>query len=395
MLSLWSNSPKELTESIYYTFDDHFGRATPSYQPREVIYDYIITRAKLADIRKYIRFQTIVRFVDLEGQQFKMTVENLNSNIIETLTFDHVIVAAGRYSTPEIPEFNGMSSFPGRILHSKYFRDAGEFINEHVLIIGSGPSAEDIALQLYKFGARFVTISYRTEPMGYKWPDKKIVEVPLLVRMEGRIAHFLDSTTSREEIDSIILCTGYRYYYPFMAKNLRLECPPKVLYPPNLYKGIFWIDQPNLIYLGMQKLLFAFTMFDVQALFVRNVILGGIVLPDLKTRQHDIEQWQAREAAVKPDGGLGNFHFRIDYMLDLLKQCYSTPPFDINRIIAGEREVGEHKQDNILTYRDYCFPSALTGKRFLPTPNRLSWLKNMDDSLEGFLRTEAMAEDLV
>jgi trimethylamine monooxygenase len=392
VFSLWSNGPKELVECVKYTFDQHFGHPTPSYQPRSVVYDYLTGRAKLGDIRKFIRFQTAVRNVNYDNEQFEVTVENLPTNVQEHLTFDHMIVAPGRYSTPNIPEFDGMNEFPGRTLHAQAFRDASEFINQHVLIVGSSYAAEDIALQLYKFGARAITVSYRSRPMGYKWPDNKITEVPLLMRMEGRIAHFKNGTTSDTEIDAIILCTGYKHNYPFMAKNLRLECESSVLYPPHLYKGVFWNQQPKLVYLGMQSLVFQFTMYDMQAEYVRDVILGRVTLPVMQTRQENIDEWRAHEAKIEPGDGRAQFYFQIDYMRDMLKQCHSPPQFDVDRVIAGIQELVKHKLDNILTYRDHSFASVVTGERAPMIADRLPWLRTVDDSLEGFLNLKTTTE---
>lgn len=375
-------------EYVNYTFDDHFGHPTPSYQPRSVVYDYLAGRAKLNDIRKYIRFHTAVRHVDNHEQIFRVTVEDLTTNIIEELIFDYVIVAPGRYSTPNMPQFEGIKQFSGRVLHAKSFRDASEFTNQHVLIIGSSYSAEDIALQLYKFGAHTITISYRTRPLGYKWLDKKIKEVPLLMYIKNRIAYFQDGTKSDSEIDSIIFCTGYQHHYPFMAEHLRLNCPTKTLSPPNLYKGIIWSKQPNLAYLGMQSLVFQFTMYDVQVSFVRDIILGHVTLPNIKLRKQDINQWQIREEKLKPGDGESEFYYQIDYMRDLLKQCHLPPQFDIDRVIAGVKELIQHKQENIFTYRDQTFASVVTGKRALDMPNRLLWLENKADSIEEFFNSQ-------
>ena len=52
---LWSNGPKECLEFADYPFDKHFGRAIPSFPPREVLYDYILGRAKDGDLKKYVR----------------------------------------------------------------------------------------------------------------------------------------------------------------------------------------------------------------------------------------------------------------------------------------------------------------------------------------------------
>ena len=73
--------------------------------------------------------------------------------------------------------------------------------------------------------------------MGFNWPDS-IGEKPLLQKLEGNIGHFKDGST--EEIDTIIMCTGYLHSYPFLEDNLRLRSP-NCLYPPNLYKGLVWL----------------------------------------------------------------------------------------------------------------------------------------------------------
>jgi trimethylamine monooxygenase len=41
---------------------------------------------------------------------------------------------------------------------------------KNVVVLGSSYSAEDVALQCHKYGAKSVTIGYRHNPMGFKWP---------------------------------------------------------------------------------------------------------------------------------------------------------------------------------------------------------------------------------
>ena len=38
---LWSNGPKEALEFPDYTFEKHYGRAIPSFPPREVLFNYL------------------------------------------------------------------------------------------------------------------------------------------------------------------------------------------------------------------------------------------------------------------------------------------------------------------------------------------------------------------
>jgi trimethylamine monooxygenase len=65
----------------------------------------------------------------------------------------------------------GFATFPGRVLHAHDFRDAQELAGKDLLVMGSSYSAEDIARQSKKYGARSVTICYRNAPMGFGRPE--------------------------------------------------------------------------------------------------------------------------------------------------------------------------------------------------------------------------------
>src|SRR5690625_7705318 len=100
------------------------------------------------------------------------------------------------------PYFEGLEHFPGRRLHAHDFRDACEFKGKNLLLVGSSYSAEDIATQCYKYGAKSITISYRSAALGFDWPEN-FSERPLLTKVEGKTAHFVDGSTC--EVDAIIL----------------------------------------------------------------------------------------------------------------------------------------------------------------------------------------------
>ena len=107
----------------------------------------------------------------------------------------------------------------------------------------------------FQYGAASVICTWRTRPMGFKWPHN-ICERPLLQKLVGKTCHFKDGSTA--EVDAIIMCTGYLHSYPFMEDNLRLRSVND-LYPPNLYKGTLWMGEngdgkkcgdDRLLYLG-------------------------------------------------------------------------------------------------------------------------------------------------
>ena len=219
---LWSNGPKEGLEFADYSFEEHFGKQIASYPPRAVLFDYIEGRVNKADVRKYIRFSTAVRRVDYDEDSgmFTVTVHDLPHDKEYSEEFDHVICASGHFSTPNVPHFEGFSTFNGRVLHAHDFRDALEFKDKDILIIGTSYSAEDIGSQCWKYGCKSVTVSHRTAPMGYNWPDNW-KEVPLLQKVEKNTATFKDGSTA--EVDAIILCTGYIHHFPFMEESLKLR----------------------------------------------------------------------------------------------------------------------------------------------------------------------------
>ncbi|CAF0756426.1 unnamed protein product [Adineta steineri] len=388
---LWSNGPKEVLEYVDYTFEQHFGVSIPSYPPRAVLYDYITGRAKAGDIRKFIQFRTAVRSVDFDDntKKFHVTIEDLTNQLTKYLTFDHVIVASGHYTIPNMPDFEGISKFPGRVLHSHDYRGADEFVNKNLLIIGSSYSAEDIAMQCYKFGARSITISYRSCPMNFRWPDN-VKEVPLLQKIEGRTAYFKDGTNV-DNLDCIIVCTGYRHNHSYMAENLRFRTVGNLYVPPSLYKGIFWYAEPQLAYLGMQNQLYTLNMFDIQAALVRDVFLGYVTLPDDKSqkqRQKDISEWQAREQTLSLDDHEAFSDLQTDYIRDIVSCCdqNTVPKFDLERSNAGMYKFFRDKRDNILTYRDQPFHSIFFPDKEAPI-SETPWIKNTDDSIEGFLQS--------
>ncbi len=381
---LWSNGPKECLEFADYGFEEHFGRPIPSYPPRAVLHDYIMGRVEKSGVRGYVKFNTVVRWVsyDPESEKFAVTVKDLGLDAMRTEAFDYVVVASGHFSTPNVPYFEGAEAFPGRVLHAHDFRSANEFAGKRLLIVGSSYSAEDIGTQCHKYGAHSVTFSYRTRPMGFKWPEG-FSERPLLERLAGKTAFFKDGSTA--EIDAIVLCTGYQHHFPFLPDELRLKTRNR-LYPPGLYKGVFWQDNPRLIYLGMQDQYYTFNMFDAQAWYARDVVLGRLALPSAEQRRADISDWCAREEAVTdPFEGID---FQTEYVKDLLAAT-DYPPLDVDRVAQLFKDWEHHKGESILGYRDHSYPSVLTGT--VAPKHHTRWMEAMDDSLAAFLSARSAA----
>lgn len=74
-----------------------------------------------------------------------------------------VVVATGYSHTPRRPDWPGIETFPGDLRHSADYREPSAYAGKHVLVVGAGNSATEIALDLLGVGAR-VTLSVRTPP---------------------------------------------------------------------------------------------------------------------------------------------------------------------------------------------------------------------------------------
>ena len=142
--------------------------------------------------------------------------------------FDHVVVASGHFSTPNVPAFDGLDGFAGRVLHAHDFREAREFAERDILIVGTSYSAEDIGSQCWKYGARSITVSHRTAPMGYALAGqlarsaaarRRSRDVPLHVHRRHHVRGRRDHPLHR------LPCTTSRSWRPSSASRRRTVWP--------------------------------------------------------------------------------------------------------------------------------------------------------------------------
>ncbi|MCG2760586.1 MAG: NAD(P)/FAD-dependent oxidoreductase [Candidatus Delongbacteria bacterium] len=384
---LWSNGPKECLEFSDYSFDNHFKKPISSYPPRPVLFDYIEGRIKKSNARDFIRFDTTVRWVsyDEDSRQFTVILDDLKLNKTYSEVFDYLVVASGHFSTPNMPYFKGIESFTGNVMHAHDFRGADQFKGRNLLLIGSSYSAEDIGIQCYKHGAKSVTLSYRSNPIGHHWPEG-IKEVPLVTHFDGDSAFFKDG--SSEDFDAVIMCTGYQHKFPFLPDELRLKTKNN-LYPDHLYKGIFFNSLPQLIYLGMQDQYYTFNMFDTQAWVARDFMTGHMQLPEEAERRIDINKWLERNSTLK--SSFENVDFQTDYIKDLLALS-DYPHFNLDKLSDMLKEWLQDKEENILTYRDKSYRSVVTGT--MAAEHHTDWMDELDDSKERYLHG-AEEEELI
>ena len=383
-MDMCTNTPKECVELPQYTFIKHFGKPLSSFPPRAVLLDYLQGYWKSIGVPiDTIKVNHSVREVEYCEDNKKFNVKSVNLKTKDNIlnSFDYVVVATGHYSTPNTPNFEGLDSFPGRILHSHDFRSAEEFKNRRVLVVGSSWSANDIALQCHKCGAKSVAFSSRNPLMPFKWPES-FVKFPLLAQVKGKRCNFTD--TSSEEFDVIILCTGYKYSFPFMSENIRLKSE-NLFYPPNLYRGLQWFGMDKekqncdgkLFYMGMQNQAYTFTMFMIQSKWVAKNIAGKLNSPKTEDCESEIKDWSAHNAE------LVDAHTVMTSQTKYLQTLAADVGYEGN--LDGYHffmELMEHKAESMIAYRDRCHTSLYSG--LTATPPKTPWFNFFDYSIKGF-----------
>lgn len=76
----------------------------------------------------------------------------------------YVVVATGHNHTPAFPDWPGADTFTGELRHASTYRNGTAYAGASVLVVGSGNTGAEIAVDLVESGAREVAIAIRTPP---------------------------------------------------------------------------------------------------------------------------------------------------------------------------------------------------------------------------------------
>ena len=115
----------------------------PVYMPNTKVMEYFEMYAEKFGLLKYIKFNTSVKSVkrtddhDLTGM-WKITYYPHGKEIVgeKEEIVDYVIVCTGHHWIKNIPKFDGLGDFKGKVIHSKQYKDFRGFENKNVLVVG-------------------------------------------------------------------------------------------------------------------------------------------------------------------------------------------------------------------------------------------------------------------
>jgi cation diffusion facilitator CzcD-associated flavoprotein CzcO len=139
------------------------GMPIPKKMGRWVARDDVVRYLELyaAHFDLDVRLRTAVERVDRsdDGLGWALTISDGS-----TVTSPYVVIATGFNHTPVEPDLPGLEGFSGEVVMSRTYRNGSPYAGRDVLVVGSGNTGTELAVDLVEHGAARVRLSVRTIP---------------------------------------------------------------------------------------------------------------------------------------------------------------------------------------------------------------------------------------
>lgn len=274
--------------------DFPFPPSTPLYPRASIVLDYLRSYARHFDLRRHIQFNR--RITSLERDElndcWKLGLDDAPS--CPSLYFDAIVLCQGRFKEPRFPNISGLQGWTKserKCIHSISYREPSGFRGQRVLVVGAGPSGQDISTEI----SQTATLLLQSSTGAKRSNDKLVKQRARLVelRAEDGSAHYEDGTSDLD-IDAVVFATGYKYSFPFFPllhpSGTHDEADP---IPPHLFNSTYHIhplarhlfplrDIPpsKLAFMSLLYKVAPFPAFEDQAQAIASVFLGKHQLND-------------------------------------------------------------------------------------------------------------------
>lgn len=151
-----------------YSFEpNHFW--PQHFSPQPVLLKYFQGIADKYDLRKKVRFSTMVETLawDEAKSVWRATLKGPNGT--EVVEATAVVTAVGQLNRPRMPEIEGLGTFEGPAFHSAEWRHDVDLTGKRVIVIGTGASAYQFVPEIAPKVAN-LKVFQRTPPWGLPVP---------------------------------------------------------------------------------------------------------------------------------------------------------------------------------------------------------------------------------
>lgn len=154
-----------------YSYSFEPNHAWPQhFSPQPVLLQYFQGIAKKYDLRKHIRFETLVEVVAWDDARsvWRATLRGPDGKT-EVIEANAVITAVGQLNRPRMPDIEGVGTFEGPAFHSAEWRHDVDLRGKRVGVIGTGASAYQFVPEIAPDVAQ-LTVFQRSPPWGLPVP---------------------------------------------------------------------------------------------------------------------------------------------------------------------------------------------------------------------------------
>ncbi|KAK6080400.1 allantoate permease [Seiridium cupressi] len=281
-----------------------YGPDSP-FRHREVVREWVESIFTRGSHRNLVEFGTIVELVEYKDDEWTLTLRKLSEDQQKNHwwqeKFDKLVVATGHYYVPYIPDTYGLvkydEAFPGRIMHTKHYRNIEDFRDKRVVVVGGSISAFDVVHDIRTVSKLPVIASMRKpnavfSRFAFTHPHVDIrLQVSAFNPRTGRVS-FADGSWV-DDVDVVLYATGYEFSFPFLP-----DVKPVNRRIPGLYQHVFKTDNPSLAFIGMVTGCFGIRAFEWQAVAMARVFAGHAKLPN----REDMEKWELNRLEQVGDG---------------------------------------------------------------------------------------------
>lgn len=362
--SLRTNLPKEIMAFPGFPFPARL-RSFPGHAD---VAAYLQQYAERYELHSSIRFGVRVAHVrPLDCGDSRANYE-LVTHAGARERFAAVVVCNGHYTAPlapsdeQIPNLNYYEhgrgrTFAGVIMHSHFYRRPDAFRGKRVLCLGAGPSGVDISLDVAAVAASHQPVYLSqcgVKSMAEAPPPRGGVQpCPALARVTGAdTVRLADGTTL--QLDAIVLCTGYRFSFPFMSlaeMGIAVTHGGRVVEP--LYRHMVPVHRPTLPLIGTPFSVLPFPLFEYQVRYMSAVFRGSVALPSETEMRRAVEEEAERRRAFGVAAHhlhkLGDEQWEYDRRLADAGGAVPGPTLAVQAVY---NDASVHRKRDALTYRE-------------------------------------------
>jgi cation diffusion facilitator CzcD-associated flavoprotein CzcO len=182
------------TRDTYCLSDLPMPKDYPEWPTSDHVQRYLATYVERFELGAHIRLGTEVVGAEAIADGWELRTTDSDAGATNALHFDYLVVANGIFCYPLIPTFSGVDEYRaagGRIVHTSDFQDLEDARGKHLVVVGYGKSACDLAAAISDVTASTTVVARELIWKMPKFPGGINVKYLLLTRMGEALFRYI------------------------------------------------------------------------------------------------------------------------------------------------------------------------------------------------------------